>query len=465
MNNISTAFRGAAGLTNEYFEALVTASLAPQQAILERARERQDTLEIRVAVYQDLDAKIGALYDALEPLLQGEDFVFDQKAASSGDTDILSARATSAAADATYTITVNNLAQAHRVRGAQQTSATAALNLSGTFRLNGVQVTVSATDSLNDIRDAIQAAMDAAVDAGTITESDRVTATIIDNYLVLEANATGTANQITASDDTGTVLQSLGVLDGTGAFVNVLQAAQDAQFNINGIDITRSSNTGLDDVIDGVTLDLAGTGTTTLTIQADTGAIQARVNDFMAKLNDFLSWLTTKTEVKSNGDGTYTRGTLANDTQLRDLRRNLIQTLFATWNSAPAGSTYTRLDQVGLELNEELQVTLDTGDLNNALAADYNNVADLFNTVIQNVSNLLKPYADGTETLVDKMVDAANDALEDQGNRVDRLERALERREELLRLQIARQFAAISAYNDQGRYMTLTLFGFGGVTA
>lgn len=465
MNNISAAFRGQGGLTSDYYEALVTASMTPYRLAVKRAEKRRDDLNVQKAVYDDLESKVDSLHSAVQSLRQitGEESVFDGKkvtsaATVSGSLVSVTATATSSAADASYNVNVTNLAEAHSVRGTQQADSTSALNYSGTFTLNGVSVTVATTDSLTDVMNSINTQMQAAVDASTISSDQDITATIIDKQLILTADSTGVTNAMTAADTSGTALQSLGVLTGGGAFANVLQAAEDAAFTVDGISITRSKNSGLSDVITGVTLELLREDQSTVTVEPDTAAVESEINGFISKLNDFNSWLRAKTDTVENNDGTYSRGALADNFSLRNLRRDLLQKVFAEWSAAPSGADYKRLSEVGFDVDENLNVTLDSGDLSTALSANYSDVVTLFDGIMDTVSSLTQPYSDGTNNLVDKMKTAAEQAVEDQNDKIERMNDSNERLEEVTRNQIANQFQAISSYNSSGQFLARSMF-------
>jgi flagellar hook-associated protein 2 len=464
MNNIDSAFKGTAGLTRDYYEALVAASMEPHRLAVQRAKARKDTLSIETAVYNDLDTKINALSNAIKALRQGDDSVFDDKLASSGDGKIVSASATSSAADAAYDINITQMAQAHRVRGDRQSSSTSDLGLSaGSFTINGVTVNITDGASLTDIRDAINTAVTTAIEDETISEEQGFNATIIDNQLVLTADSTGQDFALTVDADADGILENLGIWEGsaTNDFANpALQTAQNAIFTVNNIEVTRNSNSSLDDVIEGVTLSLAGEGETTLTIAPNTEGVKNAVNTFMSRLNDFNTWLAAKTGVSENSDGSYTRGVLAGDYTLKSLRRELIQKTFATWSGAPVDAVYTRLDQLGLELGERLSVSLaDADKLSTALATNYSDVVLLFDSMMEQVQALVDPYTEGTDNRVNQLKEAADDTLEIQNDRVKRLEDALSHKEEFIRDQIAMQFASISFYNDQGRFLMTTMYG------
>lgn len=464
MNNITSAFKGTAGLTQDYYEALVAASMEPHRLAVQRAKTRKDTLSVETAVYTDLGTKLNSLNSAIGALRQGDSSIFDEKKVTSGNSSLISASATSSAADAIYDINVTQLAQAHRVRGDRQSSSTGDLALgAGSFTINGVDVTIADGASLNDIRDAINTAVATAIEDETIAEEAGFSATIIDNQLVLTANSTGQDYALSVDADADSILEGLGVWTGgaTNDFKNTaLQAAQNATFTVNNIEVSRNSNSGLGDVIEGVTLTLAGEGETTLTVAPNTDGVKSAINTFISRLNDFNTWLAAKTGVRENTDGTYTRGSLANDFSLKGLRRDLIQKTFGTWSGAPDDATYTRLDQLGLDLGEGLSVSLaDADKLATALTTNYSEVVSLFEGVMERAQTLVDPYTEGTSNRVDQLKVGADKALEMQNDRVKRLEDSLSRKEELVRDQIAMQFASISSYNDQGRFLMTSMYG------
>ncbi len=483
VNNIDSAFKGSAGLTKDYYEALVTASMEPYRLAVARAKTRKDSLTVESAVYTDLGSKMKGLGDAVKALQATDTSVFKTKRAISSDLKYASASATTEAVDALYTMHIDTLATQHRTWGDKQVS-NFTLNLggsgntsefkirTGTDNANDISITVAHGDNLEAIRTKINAAVTSAVAANTLTSDHAFTASVVDNRLVLQSNSSGTDFALAMSDVSGSVLTDLNIIASGGdtdANANGIvdgneTAATNAQFTVNGIAVTRSKNLGLTDVIAGVTLDLKvahGTGNTdsiNITVDPDSGAAASSINSFVSKLNDFTKWMAAKSDVKDDGTGNYKRGVLANNFGVKSLRRNLVQTTFSTWSDAPTGSTYTRLDQVGLSLGEGLVASLDSAKLTDALKADFDGVVALFDGVMTKAKALIDPYTEGTETQADRYKTSTDLALKTQGDRIKRLEETRTRREEAVRNQIAMQFASISRYNDQGRYLMSTMY-------
>ena len=138
-------------------------------------------------------------------------------------------------------VEVLQTARAHRIASESFSSTTddlgtasggAAGSISGTFQINGTEIQVLATDSLNDLADRINNA-NSGVNATGVSASI-VSVSSNEHILVLTADETGV--DMTIDNETGGVLASLGIsTDGGTTFVNELQAAQKAQLHVNGL--------------------------------------------------------------------------------------------------------------------------------------------------------------------------------------------------------------------------------------
>jgi flagellar capping protein FliD len=175
---------------------------------------RADALSARKAAWSTFDGLLTKVSDASKALRDGSAFgAFRVTAGSSPTTGkpLLSASASTAAGPGTYSVEVRSNATQQKLRSDVVADSGTALGYDGTFSVNGVDVTVSAADSLVAIRDRINAA-----NGGS--SPTKVTASIVDvsateHYLTLTADATG-ANGVRLTDSGG-VLGSLGVSTGS----------------------------------------------------------------------------------------------------------------------------------------------------------------------------------------------------------------------------------------------------------
>lgn len=165
--------------------------------------------------YSTIAAKLGT---ALAGLRDGTAFDSFQVATDSSATTnraLLYASATSGAVPASYQVEVLDTARSDKLSGTAFGSATAALGIAaGDFVINGAKVSVTAADSLNAIRDKINA-LNSGTNASGVSASVLGSATGT-SRLVLSSDTTGARGiQLVDSASTGGVLEQLGVTDGT----------------------------------------------------------------------------------------------------------------------------------------------------------------------------------------------------------------------------------------------------------
>lgn len=253
----------------------------------------------------------------------------------------------------------------------------------------GVGVTVSATDSLLEI-------------ANLINEADQPTgrdahATVVGTQLVLTAENTGTAHTMIYTDSVGL---------GFGADI---QTATNASFSVNDIAFTRSSNV-VTDVINDVTLTFAADAegkTADMTIAADMAGARGTIESFISKFNETLVYIEEQTAVVSLSAGSYSRGTLANESVFSDLRSSLLNKLMSNLD---IGGEFDNLREIGIIIDDNLRATIDDSDaLDDALINNFDDTTQLFDSLMQEVDTML-----GRFTGVSGYLNSAKESLETQ---------------------------------------------------
>ncbi len=230
--------------------------------------ERVAELERVQNAWRDINTRLRNLRTTVQELSEESNFLSKQGAST--DPTIVQATAESSAENATYELTVSQLATQHTVamQNDIQTvlgkSTTEAMGLAGIFTLNGVEIEVQSEDSLSDLQNTIN------------SSEANVEATIIAGHLILKSNISGAEGGLEMSHVSGDdVLDTLAVYDsGTSSFYNETLEARDAQFTLNGISITRSGNE-IDDLVDGVTFTLYGESEESAYIQISTDTEKA----------------------------------------------------------------------------------------------------------------------------------------------------------------------------------------------
>lgn len=261
LNNLSVDSSGRVTLggisSGIDYQAAIDGIIAARRIPVDTLEKRVTANEEKITAYRDLRTLLSSMKDSLNALrgavtLGGAGNAFKSKTAfaSSSRTDgtaatnaatLMGVTVTNAAATGSHTIEIQQTAAAHKLAGGSANSTTADLGtamglgagtVAGSFDVNGVKIDVLSTDSLQDLRDRINAANTGSTATG-VTAS-LVTVGANQNYLVLTADKTGEA--IALTNETGGVLGQLGISnDGGTTLLNELQAPRDAQFYADGL--------------------------------------------------------------------------------------------------------------------------------------------------------------------------------------------------------------------------------------
>lgn len=396
---------------NKLIEVAVNAKLAQATSISTTITGN----EAKIAAYQSLQSDLGTLASSVKSLATAvinslATNVFTTRAAtisSTGDVSASSALGMSVgngAAIGDHTLQIDQIATAHKVISATQPSQTDALDYSGTFSLgleggSSVDITVTGTMSLLDIVDAINAQ----------TSTTNVQASIVQvangSYSMILTGTKDAADITTASVSGDNILNALGTTDGAGAFSNVLQAAQPAEFVLDGISLTRDSNT-ITDVIAGITFNLlqpTPSGTKlNISIGTNTNQIASALATFVDNYNVLRDAVVA--QQATNSDGTAASGAvLFGDGTMREMMNQLQAAL----NSTVDGLTMADL---GLSFNEQNELMLDTGKLGTALSTNLSGVTKLLSAQTTTSSSQLGVIDTGTSPqsfTLDLTVDAS----------------------------------------------------------
>jgi flagellar hook-associated protein 2 len=208
-----------------------------------------------------------------------------------------------------------------------------------------------------------------------------VTAQLINTgngYNVVISGETGASKAftLTSKDSNGAAVADV-------SFTNNLQTATDASLKINGLTVSRSSNT-VTDVIDGVTLDLFAntTGSARIDLNRDTAGIKDSIKGLVSAYNDFEETLKIlgdrKSEVEEFG------GALAGDSLLQSVRTQ-VRAMITDTSSTP-GTTILAARNVGLSLDRNGKLTLDESKLDTALQNNFAEVSTMFTAGTNNKS-------------------------------------------------------------------------------
>jgi flagellar hook-associated protein 2 len=177
--------------------------------------DRQTTEQKRLDAWGSFSSLVAKFRDATKGLRDGSafgTFKVNASASASSGRALVAATASVSATPGTYTVEVDDVARANKLSGNIVNSATTPLGLTGDFSVNGRAVTLTATDTLSQVRDKINA-LNSGASASGVSASVLSTG-VSAQRLILTSEASG-AGGIELADGAAGVLASLGVVDGT----------------------------------------------------------------------------------------------------------------------------------------------------------------------------------------------------------------------------------------------------------
>ena len=269
---------GVSGLASGFdWRSLVDQLTDVERAPQRRMRSDQLLIQERKNAYSSIATQFAVLQNRAETLTDASSF--DTRLARSSSEEIATALAESGAALGSYAFHIIQLATASMRRGSvniasplNATNDVSGVALSGaafstavkagTFTVNGQQITVAPTDTLQAVFDKISTASGGDVTASYDSGADRVTLTSGSNAQIVLGSATDTSNFLQVlrlsnnGTDTVTSSSSLGSVKLSGALIsaNLATAISDGgsgagKFKINGVEIAFKAST---DSISGV---------------------------------------------------------------------------------------------------------------------------------------------------------------------------------------------------------------------
>ncbi|MFQ5587944.1 MAG: flagellar filament capping protein FliD [Nitrospiria bacterium] len=244
-----------------------------------------------------------------------------------------------------------------------------------TFTSNGAgasTVTIDSTNhSLSGIRDAINAA------------KIGVTATIVNDgsasnpyRLSLTSDNIGLKNSIKISVTGDAALSNLLAQDPAGTQnLSETVTAADAAFKVDGVSITKSSNT-VSDVIQGVTLNLLSTNSgspSSLNITQDKTTVTGSVGSFVAAYNEVRAAID---ELTAYNAATQEAAILQGDTATLAIGTKINRILNASVTAL--SGALTTMSDVGISFQEDGTLDLDSAKLQTAIDKHYNDIPGIF---------------------------------------------------------------------------------------
>ncbi len=384
LTNINNAFSGKTSGID--VAATVDALMQLKRAPETEWQNEQSAVNTRISVLGGFASELSQLQTAVNDLKDSFG-ALSQKTVTSSDSSIVTATAHASAVSGTHTVVVSQLATISSSYSDPIADATTIAGTTLTVTYGNPDdpgktdaIALPATvKTLQDVADAInQSADNTGVTASVVTDAHG-------QRLTLVSNASGADGNLTV---TGAATFNQGV-EGKNALVNV-----------DGVPIENATNT-VSGALNGVDLQLSSADQNTVVqigIAPDTTEAATVVNNFITAYNNVTKDINSQFTADSSG----TAGPLAGDAALRTLQSQMLEIA----GYSPGGDgPYVNLQQLGIEMNNDGTLQMNSTVLDGVLSAHYSDFQNFFQSTDsgafgQTVGKMLLQITDPTQGTV-----------------------------------------------------------------
>ena len=389
---LSAINQGGSGLNvTQIVDSLVEAEKAPQESQIQSKIDAKNTA---ISAIGEIKSALSKLSTSLKTLTGNTSLKVNSP--SSAISATISNPSTAVAINST--ISISSLAKGQTLAFEDYSSSTTLVGAgslvlergdwsSGSFvaspTVSSKNLTVTSTDTLESLKDKINA-LDYGVTASVLGAGDGT-------YTLVLKSQDGKENalRITATESpSGSGLSSIDNTTTNGSKQKV--AGTDASFTVDGITLTRSSNT-ITDLFTGYNVNLLASttinGTDTpanLTGSVDTSAATTNLQSFVNAVNDARTLLNTKT---FRGSASKDAGELSDDPVVKSVQKQLNSLTSNELTGFGANGVY--LSNLGVRTEKDGLLSLNTTVLENELKNNPTSLDAIFNSMYSSSSSLL----------------------------------------------------------------------------
>jgi flagellar hook-associated protein 2 len=421
---------------------------------------KEASYQAKISAYGTVKSSLASLQSAVQTLTQPN--TFKTLGITSSDLTVVSGSANTEAAPGTYNVVVDQIAKAHAVRSNGAYASTSASFNTGTLSIkvgSGSAVNIDITgsnNSLSNIRNAIN------------NSGAGVSATIVNDgtnqRLVLTSKTMGSTGAITVTASDSGSGGTNALTDLASASLVEIQPAEDAEFTVNGLSVVRNSNT-ISDVVQGLTLTLGKEGSSTVTVAKNATPAVNAVTAFVTAYNAVVAQNSALTAYDA---GNEAASILTGDATVRSIQSKLAGLV----NSSVSGVSgdISRLSQVGVSLQKDGTLKLDTSKLTAALNDSDKDVASLFTQTTSGNKGIAVQFNDwlnqatGTGGILASRIDGLTDSIDGLDDRRDAINAKLVTIEARYRKQYSALDALISSMSSTSSFLEQQLASLPGTS-
>ncbi|MFK7795420.1 MAG: flagellar filament capping protein FliD [Gammaproteobacteria bacterium] len=424
-------------------ESLVQNLIAAESRPIQLLQTRQANLDVKISAFGQLQGSLSSFQTAVSALATSD--AFRGITASSSDDSVFTATGDQAAVTGSNVVDVTQIAQNNKLASQTFISGSEVVGtgqISFTVGAESFNVDVTAeTNTLELIRDAINAEND----------NTSVQASIINidggSKLILTANKSGLANNIaiTVTDDDANNTDDAG-LSRLNFNIQELNPPLDAIINVDGFEVTRSSNE-ISDVIQGVTLNLTGVGTASVSVSENLGVAKSSITALVSSYNELVATLNVQGDTSLSGENTL----LNIESRARSLFSN-------SYNDSSANINY--LFQLGLSFDRDGVLSFDGDEFDQVVGPNIDEIQNLFsnseNGFIASLESVVKSYTD-SGGIISTRTEGLNTERSSLDDDIERISLRIEDTEARLRARFSSLDGLLSRLNSTSSFLTQQL--------
>ncbi len=411
--------------------------------VVDMAKKKQTAYRSQVSAVGEIISKLSSLRTSAAGLSSSGVLGVTATGTQAG----FSANPSSSAASGRYSVKVDVLAEAARMRSAGFAAASSELRGGSLdISIDGTTTNVIIDDGMTLTQAADRLNRTGLAISATVLETNGqayLSITRRDTGFVVGQPATS-ALEITEVS-TGNMGQPLGA--------TTVQSAVNAKVTVDGLQFERRSNV-LADVVPGTTMTLKATTTTAedLVLATSTADTQKTLQSFVDAYNGVMKLVRSNTAIAELTDRDQTLG---GDPSVRGLQSALQQLVISEANP---GSAVRTLADVGIKTGQDGMLSIDAARLEKAIATDAGAVNALFQKASTGMAaattSLVDRYTSGSDSILVSRQSGINRSIRTMDGRIE----DLQRRVDAYREKLVRQFTAmekvVGGFKSIGSFLT-----------
>jgi flagellar hook-associated protein 2 len=450
--------------------ALIDATSAATRQTRVTPKEKKVTeLEETNSAFDQLETKLNTVRTSLQEFttLAGGGV---SKQASSSRESVVTATASNAATNGSYSVTVSQLAK----------------NFTGSFDTTFGSITAPVLSSINPGDPAVDRTVSFAIGTGSELTTVNVVVTngsyTISDFVTAFNNATTKATAslvnvgtsaspsykiVVTSNNEGLNKGQVNITVGasvTSLAASTVSQATDAQLSITGIGtITRSTNT-VNDVISGLTLSLSSIGDSTVKVSEDAATTTTKIQAFIDAYNEVVRYIADNNQITRDESSTEIQNVFGPLASTRTDDNALTALRSAISGSAASGGSAVRIfSDLGITTERDGTLKFDTTRLQTAVATEPSSVSSVLQTFADTVAatgGTIDIYT-RFNGLFDISTNSNKTLITNLNQQISEAEKQIARKEEELRARFARLESQMSRLQQQQSSLTSALSGLG----